>query len=169
LLKVVLSIFFLLTSLYAYESEDKLKVIIIGKVAKYITYENAQNLDNFVITVLRNPFENLFDDIYKNKRIKSKPVKISYIDHINELESTNILYIPNVNARELSDILYKTQNSNILTVSDTRGFAQRGGVMQLYFISQKLKIKINIQSAKRHSLKIQPTLLRIADVVKDEK
>ncbi|RLA69815.1 MAG: hypothetical protein DRG24_07885 [Epsilonproteobacteria bacterium] len=169
MLKTILLVLLLLTSLNAYESEDKLKVVIIGKVAKYITYQNAKKSDYFIITVLKNPFETLFDDIYSDKTIKSKPVKINYINTIDALEFTHILYIPEVSSKDLSRILHKTQHSNILTISDARGFAQRGGVMQLYFVSQKLKIKINTYSAKLQEINIQPTLLRIADVVKGEK
>ncbi len=164
---IYILIFFIIP-LHAYESENKLKVVIVGKVAKYVTYNN-NNFDTFRITILRNPFGELFDDVYKDKKIKSKPVRIKYIDEISELESTDILYIPKVNTVELSHILKETQNKNILTISDTRGFAQRGGIIQLYFVSQKLKLKINTNSAQLQDIKIKPTLLRIADVVKGNK
>ncbi len=72
-------------------------------------------------------------------------------------------------SKELSQILNKTKDRNILTISDTRGFAQRGGILQLYFVSQKLKLKVNTHSAKLQNIKIKPTLLRIASVVKEEK
>lgn len=166
--KIILFIFILLTSLNAYVSEDKLKVVIVGKVAKYITFKDIDK-DNFIITVYKNRCNNLFDEIYKNKKIKNKPVKINYIDNIDELNSTNILYVSKINTLELTEILQKTINKNILTISDTRGFAHKGGVMQLYFISQKLKIKINTQSATKQNLKMESTLLRIADVVKGKK
>jgi len=168
-LKVIfIFIFFINYSLNAYESEDKLKVVIVGKVAKYVEYQNEIS-DNFIITILKNRFGTLFDDIYKDKKIKSKPVKILYIDNIDQLSLTNILYIPKVNSQELSKIFEQTHNKNILTISDMRGFAQKGGVMQLYFVSQKIKIKINTNSASRQNLKIKSTLLRISDVVKEDK
>jgi len=167
--KMILYFFiFISTFLHAYESEDKLKVVIIGKTAKYITCKE-NNLDTFVITVLRNPYGELFDEVYKDKKIKSKPVIIKYIDDINDLGESDILYIPKVSAAELSDILQHTENQNILTVSDTRGFAQKGGIIQLYFVSQRLKLKINTHSANLQNIKIKPTLLRIAEVVKGNK
>jgi len=165
--KIISIILFFIISLNAYETEDKLKVVIVGKVAKYVTYKD-NNLTNFTITVLNNPFGNLFDSVYYNKKIKSKPVKINYIKNIDDLNNTDILYISNVDNEELSNIIQKTNGKNILTVSDTRGFAQRGGVLQLYFVSQKLKLKINLNSAKEQSLKIKSTLLRISDVVEGD-
>ncbi len=55
-------LFLCFTTLNAYQSEDKLQAIIIGKVAKYITWENT-NQEEFVITILKNPFDDLFDKL----------------------------------------------------------------------------------------------------------
>ncbi len=165
---IIVALFFIYSSLHAYESEDKLQVVLVGKVAKYIEFLDTSS-QTFTITVLKNNFGTLFDEIYKNKKINSKPVTIKYIQTIDKLETSDILYIPKVTSKELSNILEQTQNKNILTISNTRGFAHKGGVMQFYFVSQKIKIKINIHSAKKQNLKIRPTLLRISDVVKEEK
>ena len=155
-------------SLQAYESEDELKVILIGKISKYISYKDKIN-DNFIITVLKNPFGDLFTSTYQNKTIKSKPVLIKYIQNIKDLSETHILYIPKLKAKELSSVLKTCHKKSIVTISDSRGFAQRGGLIQLYSVSQKLKLKINIYEAKQQNIKIEHTLLRIADVVKGKK
>lgn len=163
---IVISVF--LTTLNAYESEDKLKVVIIGKVAKFIKWKD-NNYDNFIITVLNNPYEKLFDKTFQNKKIKNKNIQIKYISNIDELTDTNILYIPPSNAKNLSDILSQLDGKNILTVSDIRGFAEKNGMMQIYFVSQKVKLKVNLDVAKRENLKISSSLLRIAKVIKEEK
>ncbi len=167
MLKIIIFFLLLTLSLNAYETEDKLKVIIVGKIAKHIVC-SENNFDTFTITVLNDPFEGLFDKIYLNRRIKSKPVKIVYIDKISDLNSTNILYIPQVSHSQLSKILKETENQDILTISDNRGFASKGGVIQLYFVSQKLKLKINTSSAKKKNIQIAPILLRISNVVKGD-
>lgn len=166
MLKSILILTILIFQLNAYEIEDKLKVVMVGKIANYITYINHHKSTNFIITVYKNRCGNFFDNIYKNKKIKNKPVKIIYIDNIKKLKNSDILYIPKVNSLELSKIIKYTNKKNILTVSDNRGFAERGGIVQLYFVSQKIKLKLNTTSASQHNLKIKPTLLRIAKIVK---
>ena len=153
--------------LYAYQSEDKLKAVIIGKLAKFITWQ-TDNSDEFVITVLNNPFDDLLDRLYKNKQIKKKPVKIRYINDITELSATHVLYIPHVSQRELDTILDNIKGKNIVTISDIRGFSQKKGMIQIYFVSQKVKLKINHDVSKNEDLKISSTLLRIATIVKNE-
>lgn len=164
--KIFLLLSLFLCNLNAYESEDKLKVIIIGKISKFISWENNTQ-DDFVITVLNDPFKNLFKKIYAKKKIKSKNVKIVYIDSIDDLKFTNILYIPSSELSNLQNILQKTKTKNILTVSDIRGFAEKKGSVQIYFVSQKIKLKINFDTTKRDGLKIKSTLLNIATVIQE--
>ncbi|MEA1917934.1 MAG: YfiR family protein [Campylobacterota bacterium] len=148
-------------------SEDKLKVLIVGKVAKFISWEKSDN-KNFVITILNNPFGDMFDKAFKGKKIKKKDVEIKYIDNIDQLGFTNILYISNKDSKNLDTILERVKGKNILTVSGIRGFAQKKGAMQIYFASQKVKLKINLDTAKEDNLKIKSSLLRIADVIRGD-
>lgn len=166
--KIVLMLFFIFfNSLNAYELEDEIKVVLIGKLSKYIDWEEKNNND-FVITILKNPFNKLFDNIYKDKIIQTKNVKIKYIDNIDDLTSTNVLYIPKVSTSELKKILKKTENKNILTISDMRNFASRGGMIQILFYSQLAKLKINLKSAQQEKLQIRASLLQISDVIKGD-
>lgn len=166
LLKVLILFSLLFNTLNAYESEEKLKIIVIGKIAKFIKWEPSKN-KVFTITILNNPDDTLFDEIFLNKKIQGKNVKLIYIDNIDQLSITNILYIPKTDSKALLNILKKTKNKNILTVSDIRGFADKNGIIQISFVSQKVKLKINLNEANKSRLKISLSLLRIADVIKD--
>ena len=156
---------FLFNNVYAYESEDKLKVVVIGKVAKFVKWKRSREKE-FVITILNNQYGSAFDEVYKNKKIHKKSIKIKYINSIKELTFTNILYIPKVDSKKLKTILKAVEDKNILVVSDIRGFAQKGGVIQIYFVSRKPKLKINLNQAKENNLKLSSSLLRISTVVK---
>lgn len=162
-----LFILLLYVHLSAYESEDKLKVVIAGKVAKYTDWEN-KNYSKFKITILHNPYNSLFDETFLGKKIKDKEIEIEYINSLDELQETNMLYISTADAKELETILKQVQGKGILTVSDIRGFAEKEGIIQIYFVSQKVKLKINLDVARRENLKISSSLLNIATVIKKE-
>lgn len=162
--RLIFILFLVLTNVNAYESEDKLKVIIVGKVAKFITWDNIAH-DKFVITILKNPFDNLFDKIYRDRKIHKKDVQLKYINNINDLTFTNILYIPKVRSAELAKVVKETKSKNILTVSDMRGFAEKGGMIQIAFSSQQAKLKINMDNTDKENLHIKASLLKISDVI----
>ena len=166
-MKIILIVSILLSTLYSYQLENKLKVLIIGKVAKYISWpDTKENQEEFVITILKNSDGTIFDKIYHNKKIKHKPVTLKYIDSIDELEETDILFISSANNKNLPQILKTIETKEIFTVSDIRGFAEKGGMMQIYFASQRVKLKINLDVTQKINFKIKSSLLRIADVLR---
>lgn len=164
---ILISLFFAL-QLNAYEIEDKIKAAVISKIVKYVDLQKNDD-KYFKITILKNPFGDLFNTMYSGRLINAKPVKIIYINEIYQLEDTDVLYIPTLNSESLEKILASEKTKNVLTISDNRGFAQRGGVVQLYFVSQKIKIKINTASAYANNIYVKPALLRIAELVKGER
>lgn len=164
-LKILTFLLLLLNNiLFAYEEEDKLKAIITGKIAKFISWDTSSQY--FTITIYKNQFKNYFDEIYKDYSIDSKKVKLNYIDNINSLEYPNILYIADASSQELSDIFAQIKNKKIVTISDIRGFAQKGGMIQIYEKNQKLKLRINIEVVKNENIQIKSSLLRISDITK---
>lgn len=156
------------TSINAYEKEDKVKALITGKVAKFISWRE-NNSSKFVIGIYKNQFNDVFDNLYSNATIKSKKVKIEYIKNIKNLQDVKILYISQASSAELKTILNYIKNKNILTISDIRGFAQKGGMIQLYTKNQRLKLRINLDNVQKENLKIKASLLRISDVIRESK
>ena len=50
-------------------------------------------------------------------------------------------------------------------MGDTEGFAQRGGVVRFVTEHNRIKLRINIDSARAANLTISSQLLRAADVI----
>lgn len=163
---LLLCIIFYLNA-YAYESEERLQAVIIGKVAKYITWDQKEG-ETFKIIVLNQKTENLFNKIYHDRNIKNRKVEIVYVEKLSDISSSDILYISQQNSAKLEKILQIVKNKNIFLVSDIKGFAQKGGMMQIYFVSQKPKLRINLDNTKKENLKIKSSLLRISDVIQED-
>jgi hypothetical protein len=152
---------------YASESEDTVKVAIIGKLAKFVSGNTSSN-NRFTIAVLNNPFGTLPYKIFQRKMIHKHPVAIHYIQSLKELKDAQILYIPKMNHSAMKKLLQTVRGKKILTISDSRGFAQRGGMIQLYRKAQNMRLKINLHAAQQAGLRIRSSLLKIADIVEGD-
>ncbi|HEY8508099.1 MAG TPA: YfiR family protein, partial [Steroidobacteraceae bacterium] len=53
----------------------------------------------------------------------------------------------------------------ILTVSDARNFASRGGVIELFEQGNRLRFVVNVENARRAGLRISSMLLQLASRV----
>ncbi|MDQ6975884.1 MAG: YfiR family protein [Mariprofundaceae bacterium] len=153
----------------AYESEDVLKVSIIAKLAKFVSGNDSAGVQSFTIAILNNPFGGLPDRLLTGKRIHNHPVIVQHIDSLKKLGDAQILFIPRMSPSKMQDVLLAMNKKHILTISDSRGFAQLGGMIQMYTASRRLKLKINLDVARQAGLRIRSSLLKIAEIVKEEK
>lgn len=167
LLERIILICLLTLSAQAYESEETLQSAIVGKIAEYITWPGGPG-KRFTIAILKNRMDDQFDRTYKNIIINGTPVHIVEIDRIDAVKSPEVVYISNRNTKQLADILDALEGLPVLTISDIRGFAEKGGMVQIYFSDQRMRLKVNLDALAEHDLVASPALLRVVDVVKDD-
>lgn len=71
ILKTIIFVSLVLSTLHATSSEDELKAVVIGKFSHFIQWKNQSDSKDFIITVFRNhPFNSFLDNLYKNKKIR---------------------------------------------------------------------------------------------------
>ncbi|MBN2824250.1 MAG: YfiR family protein [Campylobacterales bacterium] len=152
----------LLLRVYASSQERDLQAVFVGRFAKFTQWPSSDKKFFHITLIGHNPFENLLDNLYKNKKIHGKPVKIRYITQIEEIGHTDILFITLENQKEIQKAIKYAIKNSILTISTQRGFAQRGGIIQLSFVMQKPHLVINHAAARYSRIKIKAPLLAIA-------
>jgi len=167
---VYMLIIVLLMPIYASNQERDLQAVFLGRFAKFIEWPQ-NNRDVFIITLIdENPFDNLLDNLYSKKRIHGKKIKIKYVTKIEDIGESDILFITLDNYKKVNRVIEYAQENSILTISEKRGFAQRGGIIQLGFVAQKPYLVINYDSSVESNIKISSTLLAIAqNIIKGEK
>jgi hypothetical protein len=110
----------------------------------------------------------LLTDLYRGKVINGKPVEIRHVTRVEDIGQSDILFVTLVNpARRQEAIAYARQNS-ILSISTSMGFAESGGIIQLDFLQQHTRIKINHGAAVKSNIKIGAPLLSLATVIRGE-
>ena len=156
-------------NLYAASSENEIKSAVIGKLSHFIKHKVSTQNQNFEITVFQDEnFANLLEKKYANKQINHKNVLVKHVEEITSIKTPDLLYIGNTSQELQYQLIDYAQRNSLLSMSEESGFAQRGGIVQLYFVSLKIRFKINLVSAKKSNLKISSSLLFIATIVKGE-
>jgi len=150
----------------ASQEENKLMAVFLGRFASYIELPDRGS-KHFVITLIdENPFGSLLDDLYLGKQINGKPVVIRYATKIEDIGQSDLLFITLVNPRTRQEAIDYGAKNSILTISTAMGFAERGGIIQLDFLQQQTRIKINHTAALKSNIRIGAPLLSLATVVK---
>ena len=165
-------IVFLFTGFYVTQnrSEYQVKAVFLYNFSQFVDWPQAAFASNesFVIGVLgSDPMGSYLDQAVKGESVKGKPIIVRRYSSVEEAYGSNILFIREGTKEEMKKILNKLKGKNILTVSDNKGFAQQGGVIEFITKDNKIALRINLGAAKSEQLQISSKLLRLAEVIGD--
>ena len=106
--------------------------------------------------------------VIKDKLVRGRPLLIRYCKDIREAEGCHILFISESKEGDGTCSLSELGEKPCLTVSDSDGFARRGGIIRLFRVGKKIRFEINPAAAAQSSLKISSRLLKIAKIVEED-
>lgn len=114
----------------------------------------------------KDPFAGEFEEAVRNKEVGGRSVEVVRIYAADTVTRCHALFFPKEERRRASDFLQEAGNRPILSVGDELGdFAQRGGVINLYKETDKVRFEVNVEAAKKAGLKIHSTLLNLARII----
>jgi hypothetical protein len=158
----------LCTSAFASDEENRLLAVFFGRFSSYIELPDRA-ARQFVITLIdENPFGNLLTDLYRGKLINGKPVEIRQVSRVEDIGQSDILFVTLVNPRTRQEAIAYARKASILSISTAMGFAEGGGIIQLDFLQQHTRIKINYAAAVKSNIRIGAPLLSLATVIRGE-
>lgn len=132
----------------------------------------------------KDPFKEAFEPL-KDKKAKGRNVLIKRINGIEELEKfdqenkyeqhpqietirkSHLLFVCASEKKYIAKIIDLVKDHNILTVSETEGFLEAGGIINFLMQDNKVCFEINLSAAKHAKLQIRSKLLRLAKRVID--
>jgi hypothetical protein len=147
-------------------SEYRVKAAFVFNFAKFIEWPPESFSDDtsqLVIGILgENPFGTDLDQTIQNKTINNHPLAIKQMRSLKEVTNCHILFISSSETARLPEILRTVRDKSILTVGESEGFIQAGGMINFTWEGKKIRFQINADAAKQAKLKISSKLLSLA-------
>jgi len=151
--------------------EYEVKAVFLFNFAKFIEWPPAAFKDAQSAVTLcilgKDPFGDALDSL-RDKTIEGRKLVIRRVSKIEEADKCHILFVSASEKDTLSHILKATRSWNILTVGDTKGFAESGVMINLISIENKMGFEINLDAAEHASLKISSKLLKLGKIIKEK-
>jgi hypothetical protein len=174
----------------AQSPEYQVKAAFLYNFIKFVDWPEEKLADSnepIVIGIIgKNPFGDAFEAI-KDKSVKDRKVVITYLKGLDELKKSgqtddaklhpqieairkcHLLFICQSEKENLKETMNLVKGYSILTVGDTQGFLESGGIVNFVVEANKVRFEIGISAAKRAKLQIRSQLLRLAKEVVEEK
>lgn len=151
--------------------EYMLKAVFIEKFTRFVEWPAESGIDDtskpFVIGIIgESRLGSSLEGIFSGKKIRGKRVEVRHIVNPDEASGCHLLFISKVSKKHLSDILSATNNMPILTVSDSKGFADNGVLINFYIRDNKVRFEINETAVRKSRLNFSYLLMQVATIVK---
>lgn len=149
--------------------EYDIKAALIYQVAKFVRWPQTINVGTSLHTCVLgdDPFGPAFDAL-RGKLVRGRPLTIERLKNLRSPEDRcHILFISRSERSRLSLILPGLQTAPILTIADTEGFAELGGILNFQIDDDRVKFEINVRSSQLAGLQINARLLELATIVDD--
>ncbi len=150
-------------------SEYQVKAAYLFNFLKFVEYPEesfADPLAPIVIGVVgEDPFGDALPQVVTGKTVQGRDLVIRIYHAGEDLRGAHILFISASERKRLPVILSSLRGSSVLTVSDTAGFLDAGGMIQFLNENGRVRFAINVDAASRAKLKMSSKLLSLAKVV----
>jgi len=113
-----------------------------------------------------DPFGPTLDRTLEGESVNGRRVEAARLSPDGNLRNCHVLFISRSERESIPQIISDLRGSNVLTVSEAPGFADRGGVIEFVIEEGKVRFYINASAAEAAGLKLSSRLLRVASAVK---
>ena len=150
-------------------SEYQVKAAYLYNFLKFVEYPSASFADPLAPIVIGvvgdDPFGSALPQVVIGKTVQGRDLVIRVYRIGEDLRGAHILFISASERKKIPMILSSLRGSSVLTVSDTAGFLDAGGMIQFLNEDSRVRFAINVDATSRAKLKMSSKLLTLAKVV----
>jgi hypothetical protein len=156
-------------------SEYLVKAGFIYNFAKFVEWPStafAEPDAPIVIGVLgTDPFGDIINRVVEGKKIGSRGFVVrrfkwsKELKDLKEFKECRILFVSSSEKLHFEEIVEAVKGLPILTVGETPGFAERGGMIRLMLEDNRVRFEVNVAAARDGNLNISSRLLTLARII----
>jgi hypothetical protein len=159
-------------SAHAAEAEEyQVKGTFLLRFAKFVEWPSQDQVglkDEIRVCVLGSgQVASILSDVLHGKSAGRRDVMVRRVEDLAGVGWCRIVFITKSSDLEPEVVVTSLGATSILTVGETDGFAENGGMVNFTGDKSEVRFEINQGAARRAGLKISSKLLRLAELVED--
>lgn len=112
-----------------------------------------------------DPFSGSLKTIIDGRPVNGRPIQVKVVRSYDDVPGCHILFVGVQDERRVPDLLRTIANASVLTVGESNGFAEAGGVVNFVVDAGRVRLEINLRSADRAGLRLSSKMLSVARIV----
>jgi len=155
------------------DAEYRVKLAYLYHFAQFIQWPPEAFHDPVAPLTLcvagQNPFRGEIEQELRGRQVNGHTVQIKRLKPEDDPKACHMVFVPASETKQAVKILAALKGSSTLTVGETQGFADLGGIINLTLDQNRLRFEVNLDAALQTPLKISSKLLALAKIVKVER
>jgi hypothetical protein len=116
----------------------------------------------------KDPFGKRLEKAFRGKTAGKRKIVLRRYAELDDVRPCHLLFVPHGERRHIGELVERLGTEGVLYVSESKGLARKGSVINFYLERKKVRFEVNTDAAKRGKLRISSSLLKLARIVKDE-
>lgn len=144
---------------------EELKIAFVYNFSKYVEWPASAfaAAEDVIFCVAGSPGLVAKFDVLNGRLTNQKTIRVVPMQPPGQaIQNCQVLYVASDYEIDTSQLLAAFGNRPLLTVGDGRGFAERGGMIELMEVDNKITFRINNAQAQAKNIAISSLLLRLA-------
>jgi hypothetical protein len=118
-----------------------------------------------VCNIGEDPFHGDLEVTLAGQSVGARSFRVRHLKPAEDFQGCQVLFVSTHDAARLNRLLAELKDAPILTVGESDGFVQQGGMIGFLLVDNKVHFEINLEAAERAKLKISSRLLLLAKTV----
>ena len=143
-------------------SEYQVKAILLVKLLRHVQWEEREVGRTLVIGIVGDdPFGEFLDPEQAEEQL-GQPLQVRRFERLEEgvdVSDCDLLFVGASEKRRMERILEEVAGTGVVTVADSPGFLEEGGVINFVIVDRKVRFEINQRAARDQGVRIHTSVL----------
>lgn len=150
--------------------EYKVKALFLFNFAKYVDWPDeafpTPGSPIIIGLIGQDNFKDELNRAVEGKVVNGRPIVVKRVSTDPEMNGCHILFVSSSEKSRFEEILGKTRHGPVLTVGEQGQFLAKGGIINFTLKDEKIRLEIDLDSARQAGVRISSKLLSVAELVK---
>jgi len=149
-------------------TEYGLKSVFLYQFCRFMEWPSAafsSPNDPLIIGVVgEDPFGSLLREAVAGETYHGRPIRIEHYRSARDIKRCHLLFVSRSEVDEMAEILSRVSGKNVITVGETDGFLDRGGMIALTADHDRVRLRVNASNLRAANVDVSSKLLRVAEI-----
>lgn len=150
--------------------EYRVKAAFIFHFAQLVDWPPETPTDTSLVlcTLGEDPFQGALEGTVGGKAVRNRILRIRHLGEPQDMQACQIVFLGRAQSKRIPMLVATLHNAPVLTVGETAGFLDAGGMIDFLLEHNTVRFEVNIAAAESADLKIGSRLLVLAQRVVGE-